>query len=155
RSPHAHAVIRGVDTGRAAATPGVLAVLTGDDVARDRLGTMAVALPRKRPDGSPIFARPHQGLARGRARFVRDAVALAAPDRLARAAAGAERAAADHGPLPAVTAPADTVAAGAPAVWDECPDNISNVFEVGDKAATEAAIATAAHVVKRRYVISR
>jgi CO/xanthine dehydrogenase Mo-binding subunit len=52
----------------------------------------------------------------------------------------------------------DTAAAampGAPAVWDECPDNVSNLFEAGDKAAADAAFARAAHVVKRRYAISR
>ena len=44
---------------------------------------------------------------------------------------------------------------GAPRVWDECPDNISNHIETGNKAATDAAFAAAAHVVKRRYVITR
>ena len=40
-------------------------------------------------------------------------------------------------------------------VWDECPDNVSNVFEVGNRAATDAAFARAARVVKRRYAVSR
>src|SRR5262249_46842735 len=38
RSPYAHAVIRSIDAARALAVPGVLAVLTGDDVAADGLG---------------------------------------------------------------------------------------------------------------------
>ena len=41
------------------------------------------------------------------------------------------------------------------AVWPDCPDNISNLFEASSKAAADAAFATAAHIVKRRYVISR
>jgi carbon-monoxide dehydrogenase large subunit len=147
RSPHAHATIRAIDTKSAASAPGVLAVYTGD-VARDGLGTMVVALPRKRPDGSPIFARPHRGLARGRVCFVGDPAALVVADTLAAARDAAERVVVDYNPLP-------SVAPGAPPVWDECPDNISNVFEVGNKAETEAAIAKATHVIKRRYVISR
>jgi aerobic carbon-monoxide dehydrogenase large subunit len=45
--------------------------------------------------------------------------------------------------------------AGAAAVWDECPDNISNVHEAGDRAATDAALAGAHRIVRRRYVITR
>jgi carbon-monoxide dehydrogenase large subunit len=40
-------------------------------------------------------------------------------------------------------------------VWDECPDNVSNVFEVGDRTATDAAFARAHRVIRRRYVITR
>jgi carbon-monoxide dehydrogenase large subunit len=40
-------------------------------------------------------------------------------------------------------------------VWAECPDNISNIFEAGDKAAADAALAGAHRIVRRRYVISR
>lgn len=76
RSSHAHARIRAVDTEAAAATPGVLAVYTGEDVTRDGLGTMTMRLQRKRPDGSPMFARPHPGLARDRVRHVGDPVAM-------------------------------------------------------------------------------
>src|SRR4029077_2589839 len=46
-------------------------------------------------------------------------------------------------------------AVGGPPVWDECADNVSNVYEAGDKAAVEAAFAAAKQVVRRRYVISR
>ncbi len=52
-----------------------------------------------------------------------------------------------------MTATADAVG-GAP-VWDECPDNVSNVFEAGNRAAADAALAQAPRVIKRRYVITR
>jgi carbon-monoxide dehydrogenase large subunit len=155
RSPHAHARIRSIDTAAAAAAPGVLAVYTGADVARDGLGTMAMRLVRKRPDGSPMFARPHPGLVQDRVRHVGDPVAMIVAETVAAARDAAEAVAVDYGILPAVT---DTVAAatpGAPAVWDECPDNISHLFTAGDKAATETAFAGASHIVKGRYVISR
>src|SRR5204862_3109408 len=151
RSLHAHARLRAVDTSAARRAPSVLAVFTGADV--DGLGTMTMTLKRKRPDGSPMFARPHRGLTRDRVRYVGDPVAMVIAQTLAEAEDAAERLVIDYEPLPSVTATADAV--GGPAVWDECPDNISNVHEVGDRAATDAAFAGAARVVRRRYVISR
>jgi aerobic carbon-monoxide dehydrogenase large subunit len=151
RSIHAHARIRGLDATAALRAPGVLAVFTGADTAE--LGTMKMTLKRKRPDGSPMFAPPHHGLTRDRVRYVGDPVAMVIAETLAQAEDAAERLAIDYEPLPAVTSTADAV--GGPAVWDECPDNVSNVHEVGDRAATDAAFAAAARTVRRRYVISR
>jgi carbon-monoxide dehydrogenase large subunit len=155
RSPHAHARIRSIDTAAAAAAPGVLAVYTGEDVAADRLGTPTMTLKRKRPDGSPMFAPPHPALVRGRVRFVGDPVALVVAESAAQAKDAAELVAIEYEPLPSVTSTAEAARPGAPAVWDECPDNISNVWEIGDQAATDAAFARAARIVRGRYVISR
>jgi carbon-monoxide dehydrogenase large subunit len=155
RSPHAHARIAAIDIAAAAAAPGVLAVLTGEDVARDGLGTIPMSLKRKRPDGSPMFAPPHPGLARDRVRYVGDPVVMIVADTLNHARDAAEQARIDYDILPAVTDTAASVAPGAPPVWDECSDNISNRFQIGDAAAAEAAFQRAAHVVRRRYVISR
>jgi aerobic carbon-monoxide dehydrogenase large subunit len=153
RSMHAHAKIRSIETSAALGASGVIAVLTGADVTRDGLGTMRMTLNRKRPDGSPMFARPHRGLTSNRARYVGDPLALVVAETLAQAEDAAELVQIDYEPLPSVTSTADAIG-GAP-VWDECPDNISNVFEAGDKAATEAAFARAHRVVSRRYIISR
>jgi carbon-monoxide dehydrogenase large subunit len=155
RSPHANAKIARIDTGAAKAAPGVLAVLTEAEVAADGLGVTKVAIPRKRPDGSPLFARPHPGLARGRVRYVGDPVAMVVAESLAEAKDAAELIEVDYEALPSVTDVAEAVKPGAPPVWDENPDNISHVWETGNKAAADAAFAGAAHVVKSRYVISR
>jgi carbon-monoxide dehydrogenase large subunit len=154
RSLHAHARIRALDPTAAAGAPGVLAVLTGKDLARDGLGTTRVTLSRTRPDGSPMFAPPHPGLVRDRVRHVGDPIALVVAETPAQAEDAAELVAVDYEPLPAVTATA-AAGPGSPPVWDECPDNVSNVFELGDRAATDAAFARAHRVVRRRYVISR
>jgi carbon-monoxide dehydrogenase large subunit len=153
RSPHAHARILSIDTRAALAAPGVLAVLTGDDLARDGLGTMQMTLKRKRPDGSPMFAPPHRGLAHDRVRYVGDPVALVVAATLAQAEDAAWLVRVDYEPLPSVTSTAEAIG-GAP-VWDECPDNVSNLFESGDRAATDAAFARADRVIARRYVITR
>src|SRR5206468_1970305 len=153
RSVHAHARIRGIDFAAALRAPGVLAVYTGADVAG--LGTMSMTLKRKRPDGGPMFARPHKGLSRERARYVGDPIAMVVAETRAQAEDAADLVQIDYEPLPSVTATADATQPGAAPVWEECPDNISNIFESGDKGATEAAFATAHRVVGRRYVITR
>src|SRR5436309_4870774 len=153
RSVHAHARIRGIDFAAALRAPGVLAVFTGADVAG--LGTMSMTLKRKRPDGGPMFARPPKGLSRERARYVGDPIAMVVAETRAQAEDAADLVQIDYEPLPSVTATADATQPGAAPVWDECPDNISNIFESGDRAATEAAFAKAHRVVRRRYVITR
>jgi carbon-monoxide dehydrogenase large subunit len=153
RSTHAHARIRSIDTAPALTSPGVVAVFTGADVARDNLGTMQMTLKRKRPDGAPMFAPPHRGLTADRVRYVGDPVAMVIAETLAQAEDAAERLRIDYEPLPSVTSTAEAI--GGPAVWDECADNVSNLFESGDKAATDAAFAKAHRVVRRRYVITR
>jgi len=154
RSPHAHARIRAIDVDRALKAPGVLAVYTGADVERDGLGTMKMTLRRKRPDGTPMFAPPHRGLSQERVRYVGDPIAFVIAETLAQAKDAADLVQVDYDPLPSVTSTA-TAGPGSATVWDECPDNVSNVYEAGDKAAVEAAFARAAHVVRRRYVITR
>jgi carbon-monoxide dehydrogenase large subunit len=129
-------------------------VLTGADVARDGLGTTRMTLRRKRPDGSPMFAPPHPGLVRDRVRYVGDPVALVVAETPAQAEDAAGLVRVDYEPLPSVTSTAEA-GPGSPPVWDECPDNVSNVFEVGDRTATDAAFARAHRVIRRRYVITR
>src|SRR2546423_6014572 len=155
RSPHAHARIVSIDTAAARAAPGVLAVYTGTDYAADGLGMPKATLPRKRPDGSPMFAPPRPALVVDRVRYVGDPIAFVVAETLAEAKNAAELIVVDYEPLPAVTNTAAAAEPGAVPVWDECPDNISNIVERGDKSATEAAFARAVRTVKRRYVITR
>lgn len=155
RSPHAHARIRSIDIEAAKLAPGVAAVLTGHDVVADGLGMPKANMPRKRPDGKPMFAPQRPALVTDRVRYVGDPVVMVVADTLAQAKDAAELVNVEYEPLPSVTATEDTVKPGAPAVWDECPDNISNFIERGNKAATEEAFRSAAKVVRRRYVISR
>src|SRR5438128_10544621 len=154
RSPHAHARIRRLDLAAAQAAPGIMLIMTGDDLVEANLGVMGVPFQRKRPDGSPMFARAFLGLAQGTVRHVGEPVAFVVAETLAQAKDAAELIDIDYEALPSVTDTAEA-AEGKIAVWGECPDNISNLFEAGNKTATEAAFAKAAHIVKRRYVISR
>ena len=155
RSPHAHAEIRSIDTSAAAALPGVLAVYTGEDVAADNLGVPGMPAKWLRPDGEPMKYRPQPPLALGRVRYVGDPVALIVADTLAQAHDAAEAVAVDYLPLPSITDTARTVDADAALVWDDSPDNVSGLFQVGDAAATETVFSRADRIVSRRFVISR
>ena len=144
RSPHPHAKIVSIDAAAALAAPGVLGVFTVADLERDGVGTTAPSIKRSRPDGSPMFWRAHPGLAKDKVRHVGEPVAAVVAETVAQAKDAADLVEVEYDALPVDGA-----------VWDECPDNISNVFEVGNKAATDAAFARAARVVKRSYAISR
>ena len=62
---YAHATIAKIDAAAAAAAPGVLAVLTGDDVAADKLGGIPCGWLVKNKDGSNMVEPPHPALAQG------------------------------------------------------------------------------------------
>ena len=144
RSPHAHARIVSIDASAALAAPGVVGVFTVADLERDGVGTTAPSIKRSRPDGSPMFWRAHPGLAKDKVRHVGEPVAAVVAETAAQAKDAADLVEVEYDALPVDGA-----------VWDECPDNVSNVFEVGNKAATDAAFARASRVVKGSYTISR
>jgi len=154
RSPHAHAVIGRIDAADALKIPGVIAVFTGADAAADGVGliphpavpTNPHEVPLKSRDGSPFFIAPHAPLPTDRARFVGEPVAMVVAETAAAARDGAERVRVQWRPLPATVATGG--ADGGPAVWDECVSNVCVDSEAGDAAATEAAFARAAHVVR-------
>lgn len=154
-SPHAHAAIRSISTEAASRAPGVIAVYTGADYAADGLGMPKAAMPRKKKDGSPMFAPQRPALVVDRVRYVGDPVALVIAHTLDEAKDAAELVEVEYEPLPSVTEVGTAAAPGAPRVWDENPDNISHTLERGDRKATDEAFARAAHVVRRRYVITR
>jgi carbon-monoxide dehydrogenase large subunit len=155
RSPHAHARIRALDVSSARKAPGVLAVFTGADLAADGLGNLPTDSTRKRRDGTPAFTTPRPALARERVRHVGDPVALVVAETPEQAADAAERFAVDYEPLTVVAATADATRAGAPAVWDEAPDNVAFVWEAGNRDAVARAFEGAAHVTRLPFVVTR
>jgi aerobic carbon-monoxide dehydrogenase large subunit len=155
RSPHAHARIVHIDTAKAKALPGVLAALTGEDLRRRGLGTLRPHVPRRRRNGEPAFVCPQPLLAQDRVRYVGDPVAYVVADSLDRAKDAAELIDVDYEILPAVVSAASALASGAAAVWDENPGNEAFFHEVGDKAAVDAALAGAAHIVRDEIRLNR
>ncbi len=145
-SPHAHARIKRIDSERAKAAPGVLAVLTGADVLADKLGGLAPPMPEDM-GGPKGFRTLRAILVTDKVRAVGDRVAFVVAETLAQARDAAELLDIEYEPLPAVTDVEDAVEPGAPVVWDGAPNNVSFTLMMGNKDATEAAFAAAKHVV--------
>ena len=150
RSPHAHARINAIDTTAAQDAPGVLAVFTGADIAAAGLGDMpcfaAKAVALKRPDGSEMFQPSRPALVKDKVAFVGDYVAFVVAETRAQARDAAELIEIDYESLPVNVDTARAIEAGTPALWDACGDNICFRMEQGNKAATDAAFASASHV---------
>src|SRR3970040_2143692 len=91
RSDRAHAEIVSIDASAALATPGVLAVLTGDDVLAAGLKSLPAALGAKGRGGMELIRPERPALARGRVRFAGDAVALVIAESASAAQDAAER----------------------------------------------------------------
>jgi aerobic carbon-monoxide dehydrogenase large subunit len=155
RSPHAHARIRAIDAEKARAAPGVLAVLTGADWIASGWGDLPVPGGMKRRDGSAMYRPRYPALVSDRARWVGDYVAFVVAETYLAAVDAAELVEVDYEPLPAVVSTAQAAASGAPLVWDDCPENVCFVHRDGDAAATDAAFAGAAHVVRGHFVVNR
>ena len=156
RSPHAHARIRSIDKTVAEKAPGVLAVLTGRDLFDDGLQAIPHSVGTRHPadvtlankDGSPPFIPPHFPMLTTEAHHCGEIVAIVVAESLAAAKDGAELVAVDYEALPAVAHSLAAVAPKAPLARTDGRANISVDAELGDKPATDAAFATAAHVVK-------
>jgi carbon-monoxide dehydrogenase large subunit len=155
RSPHAHAEIRSIDKTGALQVPGVVAVLTGDELTADKIGTLICGWVIKGKDGSPHKAPPHPALAVGKVRYVGDHVAVVLGETQAAAKDGAEAVKVAYGVLPASVDTATTHTPGKPQIHDEAPNNLCYDWEIGDKAKTDAAFASAAHKVKLQFVNNR
>jgi carbon-monoxide dehydrogenase large subunit len=153
-SPHAHARIKRVDTAKAKAADGVLAVLTGADVIADKLGGLAPPMPEDM-GGPKGFRSLRAILAADKVRAVGDRVAFVVAETMAQARNAAELIEIDYEPLPAVISVEDAIKPGAPAIWDEAPNNVSFTLMMGNKDATDAAFASARHVVSLKLTNTR
>ena len=155
RSPHAAATITGIDTAAARAVPGVLAVYTAADLAADGIGGLPCMIPLNNRDGTPRQDPPHPVLADGAVRHVGDPVAFVVAETQEAARDGAEAVMVEYETLPVATDPVAALAPGAAAVWPDAPDNKVFDWEIGDRAATEAEFARAAHVTRITIVNNR
>ncbi len=155
RSPHAHARIKSIDTRAAKAAPGVVAVFTGADLAAENVGGLPCGWLIHSIDGTPMHEPPHPVIAHEKARHVGDQVALVIAESVKAAKDAAELVEVDYEALPAVVDTAHAADAGQPLVHDGVPDNTCYTWGHGDKAATDAAFAKAAHVTTLDIVNNR
>ncbi len=153
RSPHAHAAIRHIDIAAATAMPGVLGVFTADNLLGDGIHPIPCAMTL--PSIEPLIVPPRHALASGHVRHVGEPVALVVAERAPAARDAAEQVLVDYDDLPSVTSLHTALTEGAPQVWPEAPGNLAYRFQRGDRAAVEAAFATAAHAIQLDLVNNR
>src|SRR6059036_445642 len=140
RSPLAHAKINSIDTSRAAALPGVIAVVTGELMAQHKLAWM------------PTLSYDTQAvLATDKVRFQGQEVAAVIAETRYQAEDARDAIVVDYDLLPAVTSPEQAKAQGAALIRDDKEnqkDNHIYHWESGNKETTQAAFAKADKVIR-------
>jgi aerobic carbon-monoxide dehydrogenase large subunit len=155
RSPHAHARIKKIDGAEAGKMPGVVAVLTGKDLADDKIGNLICGWAITSKDGSPMKMSAHPAIAGEKANHVGDAVAVVIAETLAQARDAGEKVKVDYEVLTAVADPAKAQAKGAPQIHDVAPNNTIYQWHLGEQKAVEAAFKAAKHVTKLDIINNR
>jgi carbon-monoxide dehydrogenase large subunit len=150
RSPHAHARITSLDLAAAGSHPGVIAVYTGKDLVEGGVNGIPTGwlLPELKPSN-------HHAIAVGKVHYTGEPVAVIVADSAHAARDAAELAVVDYEPLPAVADAEQALAKDAPIVRNEGNTNVCFRWQIGDAAATDAAFAKAATVVRQRLVNQR
>ncbi len=155
RSPHAHAKIRGIDKSAALAMEGVIDVLDGHQLTGDGIGNIICGWAITSKDGSAMNMGAWSALATEKVRYVGDAAAVVIAESQALARIAAEAVEVDYEVLPAVSNAAKALENGAPEIHDNAPGNLIYDWEIGEEAATDAALAEAAHVTEMEITNNR
>ena len=148
RSRHAHGRLKSIDARAARAMPGVLAVVTGEELAAAGYGTLKCLLPAANRDGTPMRQPAWPALTTDRVLYLGDALACVVAESIAEAKDAAEAVEVDIEPLPAVTRASEAAKPGAPLVYDDVPLNIAADFHYGDAEKVADAFKRAAHVTR-------
>ncbi|KQW28086.1 carbon monoxide dehydrogenase [Rhizobium sp. Root274] len=148
RSPYAHAKIKSIDVTAAKAMPGVIDVLDGKQLLADGIGNLICGWMIHSKDGTPMKMGAWRPLAHETVRYVGDAVAIVVADSIGEARDASEAVVVEYEELPVVTGAVDALKPGAPQLHPEAPGNLIFDWEIGDSAAADAAIASAAHVTE-------
>jgi len=149
RSPYAHAKIKSIDTSKAKAHPGVVAVFTGEDMLD--LNPLPCAWQAGRVKNNVNTPRV---LAVGEVHFAGDPVALVIAEDRYIARDACDLIEVEYEPLPVVVDAKKATEPGAPQLHENAPNNIVMEWEAGDKAKADTAIA-AAEVVVREQIINQ
>ncbi len=151
RSPYAHANIKSVDASQAESHPGVVAVFTGKEIEASGVGGVPCGWQVNFKNGDAMKEPPHPLLAIGKVRYTGDAVALVIAEDRSTAKDAAELVKVDYEELPAVVAGDKALEDGSPQLHDDVPNNTAYDWELGDKAAADAAIANSAHITTLEF----
>ena len=144
-SPHAHARIESINKTNALRMPGVLAILTGEDlVARNILNLPPLFMPAD-AGGPPGYRTLRPILATDVVRHVGERVAFCIAETRTQALDAAEKIEVVYRPIESVSSVTRTVEKSAPQIWKDAPGNVCFTLQVGDEAKVEHAFTAAAH----------
>src|SRR3954470_21030338 len=147
RSPFAHAKIKSINADKALKVPGVLAVITGETLAKYNLHWMPTLMSDTQMV-LPVEKVMYQA---------QEVAAVIATDRYI-AADGVDAVEVEYEPLPVVVDPKKALEPGAPVLRDDKEGRTDNHiwhWETGDRAATDKAFAEAEVTVKQDLYIPR
>src|SRR6202041_3548839 len=147
RSPHAHAKVKHIDSSAAMQMPGVVGVLTGQEIVDDKVGNLICGWAITSKDGTPMKMGAWPAMAPETVRFVGQAVAGVIAETKNQAKDAAEAVVVDYEVLPAAADIAAAIKPGAPQLHPEAPGNVVYDWALGDEAAVKDAFAKAANVV--------
>jgi len=135
RSPYAHARLKSINTDKAKQVPGVLAIITGEDLAKANLAWMPT-----------LFFDKQMVLATGKVLFQSQEVAFVVAEDRYTAADAAELVEVEYEELPVLVDPHKATDPGSPILREDREEKSNHIFhwEVGDKAATDKAFRDAA-----------
>ena len=153
RSPHARAKINQVDTTKASKAPGLVAILTGDDLAQDKIGGMIAGWKIVSQDGKDMKVPPHPALAKDSVNYVGDHVAVVIAETLEQAKNAAELVSVSYKILKAVINTSDAM--DSEAIHEGIDRNLCFDFVLGDKGKTDDALSSADKVVKLDLINNR
>jgi aerobic carbon-monoxide dehydrogenase large subunit len=146
RAQYARARIKAVHVADAKATPRVIAVFTGVDMQADGIGSLPCGWLVKQKDGTDMRSPPHPPLAVTHVNYAGEPVAIVIGETREAAQQGADAVEVEYEELPAVVDLA--TATDSEEIHAGVTHNLAYEWELGDRAATDAALAGAAHVTR-------
>ena len=155
RSPHAHAKVKGIDSSAAMKMPGVVAVLTGQQIVDDKVGNLICGWAITSKDGTPMKMGAWPAMAPETVRFVGQAVAVVIAETKNQARDAAEAVVVNYEVLPAAADIRAAIKPGAPQLHPEAPGNLIYDWAIGDEAAVKEAFGKAANVVSLELTNNR
>ena len=153
RSPHARAKIIKVDISKASKASGVVKILTGEDLTKDKIGGLICGWKIVSHDGKDMKCPPHPALAKDSVNFVGDHVAVVVAETLEQAKNAAELVNVSYKIQKAVIKTEE--ATGFENIHEGIDNNLSFDFLLGDKGKTDEAFSKADKIVKLDIVNNR
>src|SRR6266446_5704378 len=147
RSPHAHAKVKSIDSSEAMKMPGVVGILTGQQIVDDKVGNLICGWAITSKDGTPMKMGAWPAMAPETVRFVGQAVAVVIAETKNQAKDAAEAVVVDYEELPVVADIRAAIKPGAPQLHPEASGNVIYDWTIGDEAAVKDAFSRAANVV--------